>query len=265
MPTVNITRVSQVSTSSDGTTANMGIYYNIGGPQTEVDFVQLYAVNAAAADPSLVGAANFVTDFDVNPADPDYYQNFTLQAGTIYTLFLCPRSGSQESPDEDFNGEYWEASCESWQVTTTTTPPSGTGLVPPKIVSVVPQPARVNQGNSITIAWSTPSTYQQFQIAPIWNGQALQQGTTTGNPAPESWTTQTAPGQQYSFAVQGGVYDGAAGNYTWSAFGPRVNVTAAENLRSLRQYLQDSGINPVGAVLSKIKSSGDTLRQFMQL
>jgi hypothetical protein len=257
--------VTQVSTSSDGATATMAITYNIEGPQTEVDFVQLYAVNAAAADASLVGAANFVQYFDVTPLDPQYHQQFQLAAGTIYTLFLCPRSGSQENPDEQFNGEFWEDSCVSIQVTTKTTPPTGTGLVPPKIISVVPQPTRVNQGNSIAIAWTTPSVYQQFQIAPTYDGETLMQGQTTGTPAPESWTMQTAPGHVYTFAVQGGVWDGAANTYTWSVFGPRVSVTAVANLRSLRLFLQYSGINPAGAVLSSIKPHGDTLRRFMQL
>ncbi len=266
MPTIKITGIQQLSTTSDGATANMAIEYNIEGPTTEVDFVQLYAVNAAAADTSLVGATNWVQDFDVIPPQFSYYQQFQLAAGTIYTLFLCPRSGSQDSPDDDFDGEYWEGSCVFIQVTTTTSAPTGTGMVPPKIVTVIPQPAKVNQGNSIAITWASPSIYQKFQIAPTYDGQAIMEGNTTGSPAPESWTLpNTSPGHVYSFAVQGGVWNGASNNYTWSAYGPRVTITAVANLRSLRLFLEYSGINPAGAVLSSIQPPSDTLRQFMSL
>ncbi len=267
MPTILITKVWQLSTSSDGSLANVAITYNIEGPTTEVDFVQLYAVNAAAADTSSVGASNFVQDFDVTPPQFSYYQQVQLSAATIYTLFLCPRTGSQDNPDDDFNGEYWEGSCAFTQITTTTSSPTGTGaMVPPKIITVVPQPAKVNQGNSIAIAWATPSVYQKFQIAPTYDGQAIMEGNTTGSPAPESWILpNTDPGHVYTFAVQGGVWNGASNTYTWSAYGPSVTVTAVPNLRSLRLFLEYSGVNPAGAVLSSIKPPSDTLRQFMSL
>jgi hypothetical protein len=252
--------ISQTGTSGNGQIANLLINYQINGILP--DFVQVYAVNAASADTSLVGPGTFVQDFDVSPPEGIYHQTLQLSAGTIYTIFLCPRTGSQDNPDNTIDGEYWESSCVFTTFTTTKPgPPPGKGLVPPVITSVVPQPAKVGIGNSITIAWVTPTSYQLFQVAPIYDGQAVQQA----SPTTDSWTTGTDPGHHYSFAVQGGVYQGASGTYNWSNFGPRVPVTAAENLHSLRQFLQFSGINPVGARLRSLMPSGETLRKFMDL
>jgi hypothetical protein len=255
-----ISSIRQVGTSSNGAIADVQIAYQINGILP--DFVQIYAVNAAAADASVVGASNFVQNVDVSPPEISYDQQIQLAAGTIYTIFLCPRTGSQDAPNIDIDGEYWDNSCVSTTFTTTTSgPPPGTGLVPPVITSVVPQPAKVNMGNSVTIAWSTPTSYQQFQIWWTVDGEALAQG----NTAADSWTAQTAPGHHYTFAVQGGVYRGISGTYNWSAWGPTVSVTPAENLRSLRTFLQTSGIVPVGGSLRSVMPAADTLRKFMQL
>jgi hypothetical protein len=263
MPTITALKVSQISTSSDGATANMQMTYNIDGPQTEVDFVQCYAINAAAADASLTGPSNWVADYDVTPPDPSYYQTFQLAAGTIYTVFLCPRTGSQDSPDDEFNGDSWEASCVFTQATTTTTQPSGAGMVPPEITSSMPRPASMTQGNNVQLSWSTPSTYQKFIVVPTYDGQALQQAELTGNPAGNSLTYATAPNASYTFAVEGGVSTGWGYNY--SGFGRTIKVTSAQNLHSLRQFLQYSGIDPTGKMLSSIKPAADSLRKFMQL
>jgi hypothetical protein len=192
----------------------------------------------------------------------NYDQQIQLTAGTIYTIYLCPRTGTQDAPDDDINGEYWESSCVPTTFTTTTQgPPTGPGLVPPVITSVVPQPAKVNMGNNVTIAWSTPTSYQQFQIWWTYDGEALEQGNTEAN----SWTAQTAPGHHYTFAVQGGVYRGISGTYNWSAWGPTVQVTPAKNLHSLRRFLQFSGIVLAGASLRSLMPAGETLRKFMQV
>jgi hypothetical protein len=264
MPNVTISAVTQVSTTPDGALANMLITYQIDGPGA--DFVELYAVNAAATDPSLLDHSadgNWITDFDVSLDEFIYSQSFQLGAGSIWTLFLCPRTGSQDDPDNEINGDYWESSCVFRTVTTTTSAPSGPGLVPPKITSTVPAPATLKQGNTITITWSSPTTYQKFQIWNTFDGEPLEQGSTEGEPPANSWTAQTAPGHRYTFQVQGGVSGGFS--YTWSSWGPMVSVLAVENLHSLRQCLIYSEINPAGAVLSSLVPSGDTLRNFMQL
>ena len=257
MSNVQITLVTQVATSSDGSTATVGVSYQIQGPPP--DFLQLYAVNAASADPSAAVQSNWVADFDLSG-----YQQIQLAAGTIYTLLLCPRTGTQDNPDQQFNGEYWEDSCAVYNFTTTTAgPPSGSGMVPPKIISVSSQPAKVNQGNSITINWSSPSTYQKFLIANTYNGEPLAQGQTEGQPPANSWTLTTAPGNNYTFQVKGGV----SGGFSWSYsdWGPMVSATAAPNLRSLRQFLTYSEVNLSGFVLSSLMPANITLREFMQL
>jgi hypothetical protein len=125
MPNVVILSIAQTSTTNNGTVANVVIEYNIQGPLTEVDFVQLYAVSAAAADPSIVSPADFVQDFDVTPPEPSYTKTFQLAAGSIYTIFLCPRTGSQDDPDDEINGDYWEDSCVFKTFATTAPGPSG--------------------------------------------------------------------------------------------------------------------------------------------
>jgi hypothetical protein len=123
----------------------------------------------------------------------------------------------------------------------------------------------MTEGNRITITWSSPSVYQSFQIAPVWNGQAVEQGQVFGEPAPDSWTEQTSPGDHYSFSVEGGVYQGASDTYDWSAWGPSVEVTAVQNLHSLREFLEVSNINSHGFNLRSTLPANKTLRQFMQL
>jgi hypothetical protein len=64
---------------------------------------------------------------------------------------------------------------------------------------------------------------------------------------------------------KGGIYGGIFGNYDWSGgWGPTVNVTAAGNIRSLKQFLQFSGIT-LPSKLGSLVPAGETLRKFMQL
>ncbi len=220
------------------------------------DFVQIYAANAAGSGP-----ANLVDSVDIQKPENHYDKYITLQAGTFYAIYACPRTGSQDNPDEYIDDEHWYSYCAIQTILTQSISSPSKGDVPPVINSLDPQPATLNSPNTITVGWTTPTSYQQYQVAWSYEGEALAQI----NTANKSYSFGTDPGHHYTFAVQGGIYGGAAGNYHWSAFGPTVRITASPNLHSLRQFLQHSGLNPSGQKLSALIHAGGTLRKFMNL
>lgn len=177
---------------------------------------------------------------DITITEYQYTSLITLQAGGYYVINACPRTGSEDTPDEWIDDKYWTDYC-VWGtiVTKNLSPPLG-DLVPPVITSVVPEPETMSQGNRITIVWSSPTQYDKFLMrvteSGVWTG-GTQQGEIDITGFSGSWTVLTYPGNQYTFQVQGGVYAGIFSHYRYSRWGPTVAATAISNLRSLRRYL----------------------------
>jgi hypothetical protein len=78
--------------------------YTLPGPHP--DFVECYATNAAG-----MGLGVLVDTFDVSLSENDYARSIRLRAGSYYTIGLCPRTGSEDSPDQEIDGSYWESYC----------------------------------------------------------------------------------------------------------------------------------------------------------
>lgn len=250
---LTLTAVKQIGPITN-TSAQVQVSFDLLGILP--DFVQIYAANAAGSGP-----ANLADSVDVSPPEDHYDRIITLQAGTFYTIYACPRTGSQDNPDEYIDGEHWDSYCAMQNILTQSASSPPGDKVPPVINFLDPQPATLNSTNTIGVGWTTPTSYQQYQVAWAYEGQALPQVMTSNN----SVRFGTAPGHHYAFAVQGGNSAGASGTYHWSAFGPTVRITASPNLHSLRQFLQLSGLNPSGQKLSALFHAGDTLRKFMNL
>jgi hypothetical protein len=240
------------------TTAQVQVSFEIHGILP--DFVQIYAVNAAGT-----GLGVLVDKVDMSPPEINYDDPITLQAGTLYTIHACPRTGTEQNPDEMIDGAYWESYCVAGTITTlaSSSPPGG-NRPPPVIINLDPEPATINQDNRIAVAWSSTIHYDRFLVWWTENGVALAQGEIDTGGYSGSWTTRTRPGYAYTFAVDGGVSAGVSG-FNYSGWGPTEKITASLNLTSLRQFLQHSGINPAGEQLRSRMPSGVTLRKFMKL
>ncbi len=143
-------------------------------------------------------------------------------------------------------------------------PAAGEVLTPPFITNLDPQPATIHQGNSITVAWSSTIQYDKFLVWWTENGIAKIQGEIDADGYSGSWTAApTVPGASYTFAMNGGI------GYTWGAdysgWGPTQKINAVPNLTSLRQFLQHSGLDPIGQHLRSLLPTGVTLKRFMKL
>ena len=136
----------------------------------------------------------------------------------------------------------------------------------PVIIKTDAEPATLTGDNSITISWIS-SQYDKFLVWWTVVGQALAQGEINSPGTSGTWTTNQAcsPGAPYTFAVEGGIGQGLASGYNWSGWGPTVDVTAVQNLRSLVQFLKHSGINPAGLSVESIMGGQTSLKKVMKL
>lgn len=237
------------------------------GHWTEIDNVQVYAINAANGGPN--GLGDLVDTVDMTITDYQYASVVDLQAGAVYTLALCPRSVTNGTLDDQIADIYWETVCVFESFTTQVDLPQTGKPRPPVITNLQFKPATVKDDASIKVTWEADATanYQCFQIR--WNegGHSREQGEVDYDHYPITtgeWTaTPVFPRERYSFAVNGGVSGGFQCNYyDW---GPVANITAPSNLTSLRQFLSTSGINPVGADIRQLVSPLTSLSRFMKL
>ena len=127
------------------------------------------------------------------------------------------------------------------------------------------EPATLTGAGTITVSWVSIE-YNKFLIWWTVNGLSLAQGEVDNAGTSGSWTTNqpVIAGATYTFAVEGGTYAGLSG-YNYSGWGNTITVQAVQNLRSLLQFLEHSGINPVGLRLSSIMGGQTSLKQVMKL
>ena len=239
------------------TTAQVQVSFEIQGALP--DLVQIYAGSAAGSDPS-----DLILVVPMTPPKTDYDVVIQLQAGSFFTITVCPRKGT----DPKIEGEYWESYCQWGNIITKAVSQTGGTRPPPDIQTLSPQPATLSQDNRIIVTWSSSTLYNKIIIGWTENGIQMDQGEIDlGNPGKNSgsWTASTTPGAQCTFSADGGVSGGVFGNYNYSGWGPKVNITASQNSTSLKQFLENSGINPFGQTLNSLMPHGVTLREFMKL
>ena len=274
-----ITKLVQVP-PINSTTATLQVSFAIYGNLPS--FVQIYAAMAGTG----VGTAPLV---NVVPIKSGVYQyndiQFTVKPpGVIFHVYVCPRTGSQNQPDNTIDGVEWDSYCATAYISPKsqqTTPSEG--LYPPSINALVPHPANMNQPNRITVMWSSSTGYDKYVLGWVDGGyqtnpKAINYSTLLQNPPWElpnhsqdinqsgtsgSYDVPTQPNHLYIFHVNGGISQ--FWNYKYSPWGPPAAQIATPNRTSLRMYLLDSGINPAGQSVRSLLSSGQTVRNFMQI
>jgi hypothetical protein len=263
MPDFEIHFLSVKQTTFTSPSCKVLINFEVLGPKSQIDLVQVYAVNSTSPPR---GLGDVVDTVEMQITESQYSSLVELQSGAFFTLHLCGRSETNGVLDDTIDGVYWETLCVAQPfVTRTVEPPPGM-YPPPIITSSDPEPATITQPNSIRISWRSSMNYDKFLI--WWTaGQSPlpePQGESDQSGYSGSWTAApTIPGVIYAFSVKGGV--SALGGYLYSDWGPTVKVSATHNLTSLRQFLQRSGIDPAGQGVRSLMSSETSLRKFMKL
>jgi hypothetical protein len=233
---------------------------------TAPNLVQIYAQQAGSQAGNLI-AQQIAATITWKASTPTVSTTISLQAGSAYSIYLCPRNETSGTLEDQYNGGYWEASC-TLAGNITTKVPDGTvaPATKPVISKIDPEPATLTGDNSFTVSW-TSTQYDKFLVWWTIDGQSLAQGEISSPGISGSWTTNQpcTPGAQYTFAVEGGTGQGLTGGYNWSGWGPTVDITAVQNLRSLVQLLKKSGVNPAGLSVKSIMGAQTSLKSVMKL
>ena len=227
------------------------------------DLVQIYAVNYGETTPAGLGA--IADTNDLTGPDPFFTNVIDVQAGSIYTIWLCGRTGDKDNPDDQIDGVYWESLCVGQTIVTKSYPLPATQRQPPVITAVDALPATMTKPDQITVKW-TSQPYDKFLISWTQNGVPMPQGEIDSSGSSGSWTASpTVPGAKYTFSVKGGQYGGIFGNYNYSDWGPTVTATAPPQYSSLRFFLRASGVNPGAHPLRSLMQKQSSVRRFMKL
>jgi hypothetical protein len=145
--TISFVSIKQMTDTSP--TCKVQILFQITGPHTGIDLVQVYAIPAGQTVSN--GLGDVVDSVDLTITEFQYNSLVDLPAGTSFTIGLCPRSKTGDTLDDQTEGEYWEAFCIFQSFTTTLTPAIGDPSVG---VSSI-EPFTLNHPNQLTISWSS--------------------------------------------------------------------------------------------------------------
>jgi hypothetical protein len=142
-------------------------------------------------------------------------------------------------------------------------PPSD--LPPPGLPTVNPKPATLTEDNRIVVNWTAPQPYDKYLVWWTRNGISMPQVELVNSASKSgSWTaTETTPSFSYTFKVKGGVSE-ISGAYVYSEWGPEASTVAVPNLRSLRAFLQASGIS-LPQEMRSLMFTQTSLRKFMKI
>jgi hypothetical protein len=221
-------------------TCNVIISFQVTGPKTGIDLVQVYALNVEDTSPG--GTSDIVDSVDMTIPESQYSSSVTLQTGASYNLALCPRTEDDGVLSDEVEGEPWETFC----VINPYTTQSNAGTEAPLVSIVSNEPATLLHPNQITISWRSYS-YTDGNV--LWGPQSEPRRNTYpftpigGNPP--SYTGQyTAPipatlaDQALSFTVEVENKFLEPGEF----FPTTVIVRSEKNYTSLRQFLVASNV-----------------------
>jgi hypothetical protein len=245
-------------------TCKVLIRFEIDGPKSGVDIVQVYAVNAANAEPS--GLGDVVDSVDMTIAEAEYPSVVDLQAGAAYQIHLCPRSKTGDQLDDQTEGAYWETFCIA-QTFVTQAPGQPTQTYPvPVITSFQSDPADISRPNRITVSWTSAQSYDKFLVWWLIHGMNIPQaeGEIDSGGYSGSWTAQpTQPNVLYDFSLKGGL--SAFWNFIYSDWSPPLQVRAAGNLTSLRKFITGGGTSSNSIHIRPLMKGETSIRKFMHL
>jgi hypothetical protein len=259
---MSFTSVKQIDPITP-TVATVQVVFTVSGNQP--DLVQVYAFNAAETESK--GLGDVVGTIDLKNGQTSFTSTIRLQAGSYYTIALCPRNKNGNTLDDTVEGQYWETFCIYYSLITqaSTSPEGATKFPPPTISNVVPTAATITKDCSIIVEWQSTITYDKFLIWWTENGIALGQGENDAKGTSGTWTAApTRPACYYTFSVKGGVAR-EWGKYDYSDWGPQIKIIAPPNGTSLRRYLQASGIDPARQGMRGLMFPQSSLRRFMKL
>jgi hypothetical protein len=240
------------------------------------DIVQVWAQEPGSQTGILITA---VLEKSINwppPTNPKASVTFEVQAGSAFDIWLCPRDNDETTGglDDDYDGSYWQNACTyAGEITTQVPAASSQHPTKPVIIKVDNEPATLTSYGTITVSWVS-TQYDKFLITWTQDGFQMPQGEVDVTADSGSWTTPSSasgtnqpvnPGASCTFAVEGGTDTGLFSPPNYSGWGPTVNVTAVQNLRSLVQFLLHSGINWQGLSVKSIMGGQTSLKQVMKL
>jgi hypothetical protein len=250
-------------------TCKVLINFNVTGPKSGIDNVQVYAVNAV--DTISAGLGDVVDTVDMQIQEYQYTSLVDLQAGAKYTLALCPRSISDTDGtlDDQTEGEYWESVCVSFPFTTRTSQAPPISLTPPVIVSVQAVPKSLHQSNGMRISWISSIYYDAWNVTwmlaglPVTRAQSpeLDFSGASGSYFCPPLITPTR-GEKYSIQVEGG-QSLIGGGHNWSGWSAPVQVTAIATTNSLRAFLTASGVHGANGIKTFLPAPPVGLRSVM--
>jgi len=256
---VQITSLQQLPPITS-TTATVALRFTVTGVRP--DFAQVYALTVGETDPG--GQGDLVDQVDLSITESDYYSQFNLLAGMIYRIAVCPRTGSKDNPEDKIDGVYWESYCVYAPITTQAYE-GNNARIPPHITELQPQPYSLTHPAQIVVSWQS-QPYDKFLIWWTENGVPMAQGEVDSSGSSGSWAAgPVTPGAKYTFSVKGGVSGGIFGNYLYSDWSPAVPFVAPANLRSLRQFLLASGVNPAKQTVRPLMKGQPSVKRFMQI
>jgi hypothetical protein len=121
--------------------------------------------------------------------------------------------------------------------------PGGGELPVPTITTAQAQPATLQHTNQVTIQWRAARTYGFYQVIFSVDGERMPQVTIDSAGQSGSFATPSArAGVRFGFIVQGCVA-GLLGFSHCSKFSGETVVVSVPNLRSIRKFLAQSGVD----------------------
>lgn len=255
--------IKQMTHDRSSATCKVNILFELNGPHSNIDLMQVYAIPAGQTVSN--GLGDVVDSVDISIPESQYASVPDLPAGSSFMIALCPRSKTGDTLDDQIAGQYWETYCVFQPFTTQLT----LGIGDPQVSVSSIQPATLNHPNEVTIAWSGDNyTDGQVLWGPVRNPRQNLvpfQPTDQGNEPNYTgkYTANIPPalqGQILSFTVQ--VRNSFNDATLW--YPTTIGALSAWNYRSVRQFLQASDVQfPTG--IKQFLKGGHSVRAVMQI
>lgn len=223
------------------------------------DIIEIYA--------HLNGSDNGLNDkiktIDVKKDNNPVSINQTLLCASYYIIDVCPRMLTDgviqdQQPDDNGDLQYWETFAVSFSITTsqTSSPSPNPDLPVPVISSIVPIAATLNNGNRLSVYFTSSKPYDKYLIRWVLNnGDTPMQVDTNASPC----LVGTDPSRIYIVSIKGGVNLDIDWKYSeWSA---GTIVQSATLSRSARYFFQE--VNYSLGIKKYMK--GNSLKKIMGL
>jgi hypothetical protein len=213
--------------------ATVFVTFRVFGPKLP-DFLQVYATRSGD-----VSKAEVMEEVEFELPRFEYTVKLGLLAPSIYIIGVCPRTGRNDDPDEEIEGEHWTNFCRfNRYVTRAKGEEMAAGRPRPEITATETHPATFTRNNHIVIHFRAPRAYEWFFVRYRRPGQAEVQVEINVNGTMGVFTLEpTRPGEQYSFKVAGCDENSITGVKNCSSFTEPITVVAARNTDSLRAFL----------------------------